>query len=116
MIGISRGGNQTKIIPLKLTRTVSLTGLGKRFLAKRLIYSHILHVTLKTDNCLFGHRRHSLEIILVRVSNSMGNSFITANFIKTQTSFPGKKVLIMRIHLIRRPNYDGHFTHLVRSV
>ena len=68
------------------TRTVSLTGIGKRFLAKRLIYPHILHVTLKTDNCLFGHRRHSLEIILV----SMRNSFITANFIKTKTSFPGK--------------------------
>ena len=34
---------------------------------KRLIYSHILHVTLKTDNCLLGHRRHSLDIILVRI-------------------------------------------------
>ena len=45
--------------------TDNLTGLGKRVLAKRLIYPHILHVTLKTDNCLFGHRRHSLEIILV---------------------------------------------------
>ena len=65
------GGNQTKtIIPLKLTRTVSLTGLGKRFMAKRLIYPHILHVTLKTDNCLFGHRRHSLEIILVLKFNA----------------------------------------------
>ena len=37
-------GSGELIIPFKLTRTVSLTGLGKRFLAKRLIYPHILHV------------------------------------------------------------------------
>ena len=42
---------------VKLTRTVSLTGLWKRSLDKRLIYPHILHVTLKTDNCLLGQRR-----------------------------------------------------------
>ena len=79
-MGRSRGWNQTKIIPLKFTRTVSLTGLRKRFLAKRLIYPHILHETLKTDNCLFGHRHHSLEIILVRVLKFNAKFFYYSQF------------------------------------
>ena len=54
---------------VKFTRTVSLTALGKRFLAKHLIYPHILHVTLKTDNCLFGHGR-TLENLCTRKAQS----------------------------------------------
>ena len=65
---------------VKLTQAVSLTDLGKRSLDKRLIYSHILHVTLKTDNCLLGHRRHSLDIILVRVLKFNAKFFYYSQF------------------------------------
>ena len=109
-MGRSRGWNQTRITPLNLTRTDSLTGLGKRFLAKRLIYPHILHVTLKTDNCLFGDRRHSLEIILVRVLKFNAKFFYYSQFYQNTDKLSRSKLLIMGIHLIRRPNYDGHFT------